>query len=218
MNVHLYRKLILDLDSAAQATLEVLTELPTAPTAVRNTYTIAATSGREPVKILLPADLRGRYLKLRLSATGVVRLYGAKVYMRDLGQKQPSAWRWERLPVEVTPDLFSPVKLPIPPTPDEFGAVRLPIEPTPDDFSAVKLPIPPTPDDFAAVRVPIEPTPDEFRAVKLPIEDTPDEFRAVKLPIEDTPDQFSALKLPIRPTPDTWTWMDLPMDEATPRE
>lgn len=158
-SVKLFRKIVLDLDTSGAVTLEVFTEQPGSASLLRATYTVnteSSTTGRLPVKLILPSETKGRYLRLKLSGSATVRLFGARVYYREIGQNTLSVWRWASVPVEITPDLFSPARLPIPPTPDEFAAVKMPIEPTPDEFSAVRVPgIPPTPDEFAAVEIPM---------------------------------------------------------------
>lgn len=174
MTLNLYRKIILDIDLVNVATLEVRTEQPGATQALRQAYTLnplGAGLGRSPIKVLLPGTTRGRHIKLKLSSTGIVRLYGAKVYFRPVGENQAASWRWATVPVEITPDLFSPVRLPIEPTPDFFADAKLPIEPTPDFFAAANLPIEPTPDFFRGVRVPMHASPDLWNWIDLPMDE-----------------------------------------------
>ena len=156
----LYREIELDVDiaTAASGTLTVYTNFPGNVMALRHTATIAATSGRAPINVRLPGTCIGKLIRLKLSCTGIVRLYGSRVLAKEIGtpDAEPPAWGWFPVYVEQTPEEFAVVHLPITPTPEEWTVVHLPITQTPEDWTVMKLAMRDTPDVFAWVDIPMD--------------------------------------------------------------
>jgi len=166
--LNLYREIELDASLEAAATLLVSTETPGQAVTGRFSKNLAATSGRVPVNVRLPGDLRGKLLKLRLTPTGLCVLYGARVYAKPLGVE--SAWGWYPLPVVETPEGYSAASLPILPTPEGWSEAPLPIVPTPEGWSEAPLPIVPTPEGWEIQPLPLRETPLEPGWVDLPVD------------------------------------------------
>jgi hypothetical protein len=183
-HVKLYKKLELDLHTDQPATFEVYTELPQWDVRLRYTVSVTTGPGRVPVAVMLPGNVRGRYIKLKLHSAGVTRLYGARVWAKVTGMAEPQAWQWYPVPIEITPEEYSSAGLPIQPTEEGYAAVDLPIEPTPEGFSATALPIEPTPEGFSEATLPIEPTSEGFGAAALPFAQTDQIPTWAEIPID----------------------------------
>jgi hypothetical protein len=155
----LFQQIEFDMDSEGPMLLEVYTDLPGQGMALRHSQTLnteATTPGRLPVNIRLPGSCKGRAMKLRVSGGYICRIFGARVFAKDLGTPAPTSWSWRPVPVDVTPDDFTTVKLPIDPTPPDFATVKLPIDGTPLDFSVVKVPLEDSDVLFQWVDVPVD--------------------------------------------------------------
>jgi len=146
-----------DLESTSTGTLTLSTDLPGNAMAVRETKTIPAT-GRRVVRFRLLGTTKGHLYKLKIVPTGsgVIRLYGARIWARVL---PGNAWAWYVVPVPPTPEEWTAQPLPIPRTPEEWTAARLPIPETPEQWTAQPLPIPPTSEEWKPEPLPIKPTP-----------------------------------------------------------
>lgn len=168
--VKLYRLLVLDIQLGANAVVTFYTELPDAGLNQVRQVTLAATSGRQPVKVKLPGTARGRYAKVAIAPTGTMRLFGMTLYGKVIGAAGETQWFWAPGPVEGTPEEWTSVKLPIPPTPEEFTAAPLPIPPTPEEWTEARLPIPPTPEEWSQMAVPLPATPDLPEWAALPVD------------------------------------------------
>jgi hypothetical protein len=154
----LFQQVEFDIDTAGPMLVEVSTDLPGNAMAVRASRQIdtAATSGRVPVNIRLPGNCKGRQIKLRVSGNYICRIFGARVFAKDLGTPTPTGWSWRPVPVDVTPDLFTVAKLPIEETPNEFASAKLPIDPTPDEFAGLKVPLTPSDVLFDWIDIPVD--------------------------------------------------------------
>ena len=170
---HLFKYLELFADTAAPALVEFYTDQPGDALAVRHSEsfdTEDTTTGARTVRIRLPGDARGKLVRVVISPTGVMRLYGARVYAKPLSSTQRTGWQWHALPVPPTPQTFADFALAVPPTPDGFADFDLGIPPTPDQYSDFALAIPPTPDGFSLAELPIPKTPTEAEWVQLPLD------------------------------------------------
>jgi hypothetical protein len=132
--------------SSLGAVLSLWTDLPGDALVLRRFGTMPAAAGRRTFRLRVSGAVKGRLYQLMVTPSngGDVRIYGARVWARQLGPAA-SAWQWYAVPVVETPDEYQPVKLPIEPTGDAWQAVKLPVEPTPEDWSAAALPIKATP-------------------------------------------------------------------------
>jgi hypothetical protein len=151
-----YRLLILDVEIDATAVVTFATELPGPGLAIVRTATLAATTGRQPVKVLLPGNAKGRYAQVSIAPTGAMILYGVVLWGKTMGEASETSWTWAAGPVVPTPDDWTTVPLPIPPTPEEWEAVPLPIPPTAEEWTAAALPIPPTADEYEWAEIPVD--------------------------------------------------------------
>ena len=140
--VHLLGKVELDIVASAGGTLTIQTDIPGEAMADRGTVTIP-TCTRRVVRSRLPYNFHGHLFQFKVTATGTVRLYGVRVWARELPGGQ---WQWYPLPVPETSEAWSAFKLLVPPTAEDWSDVRVPIPGTAEEFSAVHLPIKPTPD------------------------------------------------------------------------
>ena len=75
--------------------------------------------------------MKGRLFSMKITPTGVMRLYGARVYAKVMDPSARSGWQWFDLPV-TPPDFYSSFTLPVPQTPDVFSPFALPVPETPD--------------------------------------------------------------------------------------
>jgi hypothetical protein len=168
----LFQQVELDIDTTGPMLLEVSTDMPGNAMAVRFSKQIdtAATSGKVPVNVRLYGNTKGREIKLRISGVNTCRIFGARVFAKDLGTPTPTGWSWRPVPIDITPDLFTVAKLPIDETPNEFSSAKLPIEPTPNEFSSAKLPIEPTPNEFSGLKVPLTPSDVLFDWIDVPVD------------------------------------------------
>lgn len=141
--VKLFGIIELDVEATAAGTLKLYTNLPGTALALRATLTVPITS-RRPVRFRLSGAVKGHLLQVSYDpgAAGVSRLYGARVWARELPEGR---WGWYSLPVVPTPDQFVTMRLPVPPTPEEWRQVQIPIPPTPEQWTRVELPVKPTP-------------------------------------------------------------------------
>ena len=156
---HLFKYLELFVDTAAPALVEFYTDQPGDALAVRHSEsfdTEDTTTGARTVRIRLPGDAKGKLVRVVISPTGIMRLFGARVYAKPLRSTQRSGWQWRPLPVPPTPENFADFALPIPETPDVFSDFRLAVPPTPDGFTLVELPIPKTPLEAKWVQLPLD--------------------------------------------------------------
>jgi hypothetical protein len=179
----LVRLVEVEYDTPASGTVLIRTDLPGGAMAQRATGALPATSGRQVARIPVPGTVEGSLWKFAITATGIFRIYGVRVFARTIGRAQTD-WGWHALEVAPTPDTWTELRLPIEPTPEEYSALRLPIEPTPEEYSALRLPIEPTPEEYSALRLPIEPTPEEWTPLELPIEKTPDILAWAEIPVD----------------------------------
>lgn len=169
----LFQQIELDIQTAGPMLLQVSTDIPGDAQAVRWEQfidTSDTTTGRVPVNVRLPGNCKGRQIKLRISGPYITRIFGCRVFAKELGTPTPTSWSWRPVPVDVTPDLFTTAKLPIDPTPNEFASAKLPIDPTPNEFSPAKLPIDPTPNEFSPLKMPMHPSDTLFEWVSLPMD------------------------------------------------
>jgi hypothetical protein len=179
-----YRLLILDIEIDATAVVSFATELPGPGLAVVWRTTLAATTGRQAVKVLLPGNAKGRYAQVTVAPTGAMILYGVVLWGKTMGEASETSWTWAAGPVVPTPDDWTTVPLPIPPTPEEWEAVPLPIPPTSEEWQSVALPVPPTPEEWEAAPLPTPPTSEEWTAEALPIPPTADEYDWAEVPVD----------------------------------
>jgi hypothetical protein len=109
-----FREIELDLDTSGAMTLDVALELPGMDLVSHFSSTVnteTTTTGRRPWNQRTAGNLKGQLLKLRLSGSAVVRMWGAKIYARPLNAA--GGWRWIPLPVPETPVDWMTAKLPI---------------------------------------------------------------------------------------------------------
>ena len=164
--VAFFRTVEVDAYASGNVTLQLFTDLPGDAMASRETKTLPATTGaaRRVYKFHLSGNTKGRLFRLQLTAAGVVRLFGVRIYARSIG----GDWGWFSLPVEDTADTWNESPLPIEPLPAEWTSTPLPIEPLPAEWTNTALPIDPTATEFEPAALPIAPTPDLYTWVKAP--------------------------------------------------
>lgn len=127
-----FREFELDVDTDAAAIFEFWTELPGQKMTQRFTLTFnteSTTTGRRPIHSRLPGGTKGALILCRITSSGAVRLFSARVMMRTMGLNSP--WQWVDLPVEMTPPIFADAALPIEPTGVDYDRFQLPIPETP---------------------------------------------------------------------------------------
>jgi hypothetical protein len=160
-----------DVECTGQGVLRLSTDLPATTSAaagplpagwaVRETKIIPAT-GRRVMRFRLAGTTKGRlYILTIIPTTGVMRLYGAKIWARVLPSQ---GWEWFTVPVPPTSEEWQAVKLPIPGI-GEWQAAKLPI-PGVGEWQEAKLPIPGM-GEWQAQKLPIKPTPDNPEWVSL---------------------------------------------------
>lgn len=136
----------------AGAVMTFYTDMPTGAVAViPGTYNLDATTTRNIMKFRLPGATKGKLFKVRLDSTGVVWLYGVRIYGRPLGVG--ANWDWFPVYVPETSDAWEDIPLPIPKT-GEWEDLMLPIPKT-GEWEDLKIPMDPTPDLFQWVDVPV---------------------------------------------------------------
>ena len=211
-SVKLFRVLELTYAAPSGLTAILKTDLP-GDMQTRETKTFPpAENTRYAVVRPLAGTTKGRQYQLKITSTGEVRLYGARLYVRALG-RAGGDWTWINVPIVPTPDGYLTVPLPIRPTPDEYSSLALPMRPTPDEYSSLALPMRPTPDEYSTLALPMRPTPDEYSTLALPMRPTPDEFSTLALPIERTSDTWDKLRLPIEELSPELRTYELAVDE-----
>ena len=217
--VSFFRTIEIEAQCTAAVTLAVYTDQPGDALVLRETKTLPAASGRRVYKFHLAGTTKGRLYRLELQSAGVVRLFGIRIFARQIGadwgwtglEVEPTAQAWTEHPlsIESTPDAFTEHRLSIEPTADTFAEHVLPIQPTSETFSEFPLPVEPTSNDWTSHPLPVEPTADTFAEHMLPIEHTSDAFTEFSLPIDKSSPDWSAIAIPIPPTPDLPTWAPL---------
>ncbi len=133
---------ILEFDYAATAAGQavIYSDLPGDIQTARETLAMPSTTGRRVVRLKLHGTTKGRSFKFEVtSGSGVLRLYGGRIYAKELGPG--GKWRWINLPVPPTSEEWAEHALPIEPTSDAWGTYRLPIETTPDERVWVEIPV-----------------------------------------------------------------------------
>jgi hypothetical protein len=126
-----FREIELDLQVDAAATLNVSTEMPGPLTSPTASLPIATTPGRTVFNSRLPGNTKGRMFQPSLIATGITRLFGAKVLAKPLGgpsQMFGGDWQWIALPVEPTPEAWTSVEIPMNASEADFRWIELPVD------------------------------------------------------------------------------------------
>ena len=136
--VTLIREVQIDCDAPSQATFRIYSDIPSNAIALRVTKTISVTTGRQSPSFMCPGSIRGRLWKWEITPTGLFRLYGMRVWARQL---PGGRWGWYDIPVTDTPEEFTAIPLPIPTTPDEFAELRLPVTPSEEAASWTTIPV-----------------------------------------------------------------------------
>lgn len=152
--VQFYGIVEIDCNAVAQAVFNLYTDQPAGVMALRETRTIAATSGRQVVRIRLAGTTKGKLLRPEIVPTGLFYLYGMRVWARVAGAAAP--WQWYAIPVVETPEAWTAVKLPIEPTPDEWSAVKLPIPESGEEWTPVKLAVQPSSETAEWIDLPMD--------------------------------------------------------------
>ncbi len=167
--LHLLKTIELDGYWDGTATFTLGTDLPGDAMAIRLTKSFTYT-GRRTVTLKGPGSTRLKLLQATLSGTQAMKLFGARVLARPLGQPGAQTWEWYSLPVRVTPDLYSAASLPIRPTQEGFAVASLPIRETSEAFSAARLPIRATPDEWSEGALPLPQVSPIPRWVDIPVD------------------------------------------------
>lgn len=134
---HVYKlgKVEIDMAATSTGTLKIHSDLP--GNAIAERYTVnTPVCSRRTVAHRLPYALIGHLFNFVFASTGITRLYGIRVWARELPY---GVWQWYSLPVVPTADGWSTSKLLIPPTPDFFSEYKLPIKRTPPVANWVEL-------------------------------------------------------------------------------
>jgi hypothetical protein len=95
-DVNLFRWLEIIADTGGAAVVELMTELPTGAMAVRLSATInsdTTTTDRATWQYSLPGTTRGQIVRVRITPSAGMRLYGVRIFARALGQNA-SDWRY----------------------------------------------------------------------------------------------------------------------------
>ncbi len=146
----------LQFEATAGGTLTLSTDLPGEAMTVRETRTIPSTSGssRRVLRFRLAGTTKGRLYAVKVVPTGsgIVRLYGGRIWARILPDPQ---WAWFAIPIPPTSEEWEQRPLPIPATSESWERVSLPIPPT-GDWERVSLPIKPTPANPEWVDIPVD--------------------------------------------------------------
>jgi hypothetical protein len=173
-----YHKLELDLRTDATVTLTVLANRDGQMVSVYS-VPISTNGVRNTIYLPLPPGIRGRLLRLRISASGTAaRIYKLRVWARPLNEPQ-SKWAWEDYPLEESEVLPEWKDIPIPPTPAEFSWADLPVAPTPVEWAWAPFPVSPTPPGQ------LSSDPAQWLWVKiLSVEETPSVWTWVDVPFE----------------------------------
>lgn len=150
---HLLKRIELDGYWAGNATFTLGTDQPGNVIEVRYTKPFSYT-GRRTVPMTVAGSTRLRLLQATLSGSGAMKLFGARVLARPLGQPGAAGWQWYPLPVRVTEEMYQAASLPIRPTPEGFSEAVLPIRPTSDAFQVAGLPIRPTSETWSEGALP----------------------------------------------------------------
>ena len=169
----------LHLEATAGGSLTLSTDLPGNAMAVRETKGIPVT-GRRILRFRLNGTTKGRLYSVKVSPTGsgIIRLYGGRIWARMLPGNQ---WSWYAIPIPETSEEWSPVKLPIPPI-GEWEARPIPIPPM-GEWEARPLPIPGL-GEWEARQIPIPPTSD-WNPQQMPIKPTPANPEWVNLQVDE---------------------------------
>lgn len=167
--LHLLKQIELDGDWDGAATFTLGTDQPGDAIAVRYTKPFSYT-GRRTVKMTATGSTRLKLLQATLSGTAGMKLFGARVLARPLGQPGAAGWQWYPLPVRITEEAYGAAALPIRPTSETFSAAALPIRPTSEAFSAAALPIRPTTEDWSSGPLPFPQTSIIPQWVSIPVD------------------------------------------------
>jgi hypothetical protein len=166
-SIHLFRIFRFKYQATGTCTVKLYTDMPGGSYALRETWTLDATTGEEMATLKCDSDTKGFQAKFRFepSSTAMLYIYGlVEAYARRIG-RLPSDWAWHI--VGIVPgagsDELIPIKIPIPPTSDHDTALKIPIPPTSTEFATIKMPIPETGQQYLKVAIPLPDTPDAER-------------------------------------------------------
>lgn len=154
--VYLLRIVEFVAEGTGDMSISIFSDLPGNQMTLRENKTMPlwVTVGRRTVRFRLAGTTKGKLFRFQVTGSGVVRLYGARVYAKALGSTAAD-WNWYALPVEQTPDEWTAIPLPIEPSEEGWTAVPLPIDPTSDEWLKIPLPIPKTPDEQIWKEIPV---------------------------------------------------------------
>jgi hypothetical protein len=121
--VKVIKEIQLDYEATAALSLTVLTDLPGDTLALRSTQTPALSSGRESLKLRMPATIKGRLWQVKITSAADFILYTLRANMKQVGAPFATSWGWVEFPVEKT-------------TQGVWGWAGLPVEKTPSGSDA----------------------------------------------------------------------------------
>lgn len=164
--VGLFTILELHYMAVAGATVTFLTDQPGDAMAARGpALVVPASNVRRTVKFRLVGTIKGRLYSVSVASTGVVILYGGRVYARPLGLSQ-AEWTWLDLPITPTSNQWESFPLPIAKT-GEWQEFPLPIPKT-GEWEDIPLPIPKT-GDWQEIALPMKKTPELYSWADVPV-------------------------------------------------
>lgn len=153
--IKLFKEIEVVYDGAG--TLDFSTDLPNSDVTLVRSFTLAATTGTETVKLRLPPTAQGRLLKVQLQAGSVdLKVFQIRVWTRTVGENGVVLWQWIPMPIAQTPDQYAWADVYVAPTPPAWEWAELPIPKTPLDWSWFDLPVEKTPELPAWVDLPVE--------------------------------------------------------------
>jgi len=153
--VKLFKEIEVIYDGAG--TLDFSTDLPNFDVTLVRSFTLAATTGTETVKLRLPPTAQGRLLKVQLQAGTVdLKVFQIRVWTRTVGENGIVVWQWIPMPIAQTPEQYAWADIYVAPTAPAWEWVELPVPKTPLDWSWVDLPVEKTPELPSWVDLPVE--------------------------------------------------------------
>jgi hypothetical protein len=98
----MYKRIEIDLRADAAVTLNVITDQDGSALASLFTSSLTTPNGRTAILVPLPPGIRGRLLRVKLTATTApARVYRVRVWTRTVNDPQ-AAWAWEDFPLEAS--------------------------------------------------------------------------------------------------------------------